>query len=176
MTIIFASRLVAYKNLAFVYSAIAEMKKANTWPKDTKFVVMGSGPEELHLRELIAKLNLENEVVMLGSVSEERVLEEAKNCALALAPALTEFSPNYVLRAIRETSPFLISCEHGLAFRVPEEFMFEARDEDEFISKLSWILSHKDEAKLLVMGIRTNQTWDFVIEKNVELINNLLLA
>lgn len=174
MNIIFASRLVAYKNLDFVFNAIASMKARRLWPEGAVFVVMGRGPEEANLGALRGNLGLENEVNMLGSVSEERVKRETENCVLALAPALTEFSPNYVLRAIAHGKPFLISAEHGLSFEVPEEFIFDPCDQAQFIAKLSWILKHPKEALKLTKGLDSTTTWDEVVQRNVELVRSLV--
>ena len=108
---------------------------------------MGSGPEEGHLRKLMTDLDIKTEVTMLGIVNEERVLEETKGCSFVLAPALTEFSPNFVLRGISMGKPFLISGENGLAFATPPQFVFDPRDKNDFIAKLRWIIEHEDEKK-----------------------------
>ena len=174
MTIIFASRLVAYKNLPFVFNAIASIKARRLRPEGAVFTVMGSGPEEQNLLALRRTLGLENEVSMLGSVTEERVRQETENCALALAPALTEFSPNYVLRALALGKPLLVSKENGLSFKLPENFVFEAQDTNDFETKILWLLGHPKEAKSLVKAIHNLPKWQDVILSNVELVKNTL--
>lgn len=170
--IIFASRLVAYKNLEMVFAALAEVL-----PKHPQVVfnVMGDGPERAALEKLARQLGLENQIIFKGTVSQAEVIEATRDCLFALAPALTEFNPNYVLQALSYGKPFLISRENGLPFITPEPFLFNPRDKEELARKLEDLLSPGgyEESLSLVKSIDFAMSWEEVIKRNCEIIKSL---
>lgn len=66
-TITTVSRLVKYKNINHLIEAIAKVKKVI---HDIQCHIVGSGPEEKNLRELVNKLKLENNIIFDGFVKE----------------------------------------------------------------------------------------------------------
>ena len=169
---IFASRLVPYKNLGFVLDAMSHVLP--DYP-DTRFVIMGDGPERKILEARTRALGISNQVLFTGSISQEEVLKETDTCYAGIAPALTEFNPNYILECLSRDKPFLISNENGLPFRIPEVLIFDPRNQSDFEDKLRYLLSPEgyQEAKRLVENIDFQMSWDEVIESNLELIKGL---
>jgi glycosyltransferase involved in cell wall biosynthesis len=171
--IIFASRLVPYKNLEFVIRVMAKV-----FPEfpSASFIIMGDGPDKMKLQNLVNKLNLLGQVIFRGTVSQAEVIENTRDSLFALAPALTEFNPNYVLQAISYGKPFLISRENGLPFEVPEEFQFDPRNEEEFEKDLRELLSEKgyNEALEKVKRLSFERSWDEVLKDNERIIENLV--
>lgn len=171
-TIIFASRLVAYKNLPFVLTSLVKI-----FPKHAglQFVIMGDGPEKTHLEQLARKLDIESQVLFTGSIPQEKVVEYTKICLLGVAPALTEFNPNYILECIAYGKPFLMSRENGLPFQVPESLLFDTRNSKEFEEKLESLLDPEQyaKAKLEIVNIHFQMSWSDVVKKNIELIKSI---
>ena len=174
-TILFASRLVAYKNLAFVLEVLAPILKAH--PK-IKFLIMGDGPERENLQKLSDNLDMVNQVIFTGSVPQSRVLEETASCLFVIAPALTEFNPNYVLQAVGLGKPFLISQENGLPFEVPKEYTFNLSDKAELKDKVENLLrtSGYIQAQEYVKGIGFDMTWEKCLDANFAILGSLLQA
>ncbi len=172
-TLLFASRLVAYKNLEFVLRALVPFFLTD--PKLT-FMIIGEGPERRHLEKLSEDLKIVKRVVFKGSLSQPEVMKETASSWLVLAPALTEFNPNYVLQALACGKPFLISRENGLPFDIPSELVFDPCDEESFRAKLAHLLTERGYlmAKQFVGSLPFTMTWEDNLRENVRLIGSLL--
>jgi len=172
-TIIYASRLVAYKNLEFVIHSLT-----NVFAKypDVTFTIMGDGPERSSLQKQIQEERLENRVRLKGKVPQEEVMKETQSCLLGLAPALTEFNPNYILQCIAYSKPFLISRENGLPFVVPDIFLFNPRDSREFQSKLEYLLSVEGYQKSVeaIRDLGFSMSWEDNLVQNLKILGSLL--
>jgi glycosyltransferase involved in cell wall biosynthesis len=171
--IIYASRLVAYKNLDFVIRSLGDVFKK--YP-DVIFEIMGDGPERDNLEKQVRESELEGRVVLKGKVSQTEVMKETQDCLLGLAPALTEFNPNYILQCIAYGKPFLMSRENGLPITIPEEFLFDARDAKQFEAKLDHLLSPAgyQMGQVAVASLNFSMSWEINLSKNLEIISSLL--
>jgi len=174
-TIIFASRLVAYKNLPFVLKAMAKVLPNHS---SVQFIIMGDGPERVSLEQLTQDLGIGDKIIFTGSVSQEKVVEYTKHCLFGIAPALTEFNPNYILECIAYGKPFLMSRENGLPFNIPQQFLFDNRNSSELESRLEYMLSVEGyrKAKKEVSGINFQMSWDDVLKRNEEIIRSTIHA
>ncbi len=171
-TIVFASRLVAYKNLSFVLQSLARIVPH---AEDIEFLIMGDGPERILLEQEVKELGISHYIRFTGSISQDEVIKNTATCMFALAPALTEFNPNYILECIGFGKPFLISREHGLPFVVPDECVFNPRNHTEFEEKLSTLLTPEGYSivQKKVSEIHFHMSWADVLKKNEEIITTL---
>ncbi|MBI2086868.1 MAG: glycosyltransferase family 4 protein [Candidatus Zambryskibacteria bacterium] len=171
-TIIFASRLTAYKNLSFVLKVLAEI-----FPNEPalKLMIMGDGPEKRNLEKLAYDLGIQNNVIFTGAVSLDEVLKRTAACLFVIAPALTEFNPNYVLQGVSFGKPFLISREHGLPFAVPDSLTFNPRNVHELKEKIVSLLEPAHYARMSqeARNIGFKMSWDDNLKMNKELIMSL---
>jgi len=168
-TIIFASRLVAYKNLDFVIRVMARIFSKHP---DLKLVVLGDGPEMIPLTTLSRELDVTDNVIFKGLVSQEEVEREIAKCCFTIAPALTEFNPNYVLLGLSLGKPFLISREQGLGLGVPPELQFDPRSEGELESRILALLEPQSYAETVktLKNLGPRKDWDeYLIESLKEL-------
>lgn len=172
-TIIFASRLTAYKNLPIVLRALTKVFQKHP---EVRFLVMGNGPEYDNLSKLIESLNLSANVSLEGKVSNDEVNRKTASSLFTIAPALTEFNPNYVMQGIALGKPFLISRENSLPFAVPEYLTLGARSEEDIETKIENLLLPKnyEEALAFVRSIDLKMSWEDNLRKNAELIKTLL--
>ncbi len=170
--IVYASRLVSYKNLELVLKVLAKVFPAHP---ELKFIIMGDGPERKKLEAITKDLNIGSQVVFTGTVPQSQVLEETSSCLFTLAPALTEFNPNYVLQGISLGKPTIISRENGLPFSVPTEFSFSARDEAGLESCIMTILDPGGYQKAIewVRSLNFKMGWSDNLKANVEAIKSL---
>ncbi|MHB1330551.1 MAG: glycosyltransferase family 4 protein [Minisyncoccota bacterium] len=171
-TIVYASRLVAYKNLEFVLRVLSKIFKSN---KDLKFIIMGDGPERKNLEDLSKALGIKESVVFKGSVSQSSVMNETANCLFAIAPALTEFNPNYILQAISFSKPFLVNKENGFSFEVPNDFTFDPRNEQELEQRILNLIDERGytKAQELAKNINFKMTWNEVLNANLDLVKSI---
>lgn len=170
--IIFASRLVAYKNLKFVLRGLYNIFLSHP---HLKFIIMGNGPEKQRLIELAQRLNIQDQIIFKGTVPQGEVLEETRQCLFTLAPALTEFNPNYLLQGISLDKPFLISIENGLPFEVPRYLTFDPKNEQELRERTLWLLDENNYATAQgdIKKLDFKMSWDDNLEQNAEAIRSL---
>lgn len=171
--IIFASRLTPYKNLSLVFRVLSRV-----FPKhpELRFLILGEGPERGKLEALAHSLGISDQIIFRGRVSQEVVLRETAQSLLVLAPALTEFNPNYLLQGIAYGKPFLVSRENGLPFEVREDFVFDALSEEELEQKLLNLLDKGvyEEALEWVKTLKTDGSWEECLLANKSLLEGVL--
>lgn len=73
---------------------------------DFRLLIFGIGPDETHLKQLIASKGLEDQASLLGWVEEEKVWNEID---VLLMPSLHEGAPNAVLEALARRVPVIAS-------------------------------------------------------------------
>ena len=170
---IFASRLTSYKNLPVVLKALSKVILENN---DFRFMIMGDGPNKKSLQLLAKSLKLGENVHFPGTVNQQTVLNHTSSCLFTIAPALTEFNPNYVLQGVGLGKPFLISRENDLPFSVPEEFLINPSDELEIYGRIKWLLTPEgySEAKKLTKSLNFKMSWEDNLKSNIEAISALL--
>jgi glycosyltransferase involved in cell wall biosynthesis len=171
-TIVYASRLVSYKNLPFVLNVLGRVLPE--YP-DTRFQIMGDGPERKSLEALARNLDISDQVIFTGNITQKEVSESISKSYMGLAPALTEFNPNYILECISYGKPILVSKENGLPFELPDTFLFDPRDEEEFETQLRFLLTvegHR-QAVELAKKIDFSKGWEEVLEENFEAIKSI---
>ncbi len=157
--LLFVSRLVKYKNLPFVLRSLAVLKNEGCV---FRFIILGDGPEMAHLKRLVDDLQLHDVVDLPGYVDQKEVEELTEKAYLTIAPALTEFHPNYVLTGISHGKPFLITRGHALPFSVPDIFLVNPQDHTEFESKLRTLLTSEGYARAneALRGIQFSYSWE----------------
>lgn len=168
--IVYASRLISYKNLDFILESLAKIFPS--YP-DIQFLIMGDGPEKQNLINKTKELNISDRVIFSGNIPNSEVIKNTSECFLGLAPALTEFNPNYILQCLSFGKPFLMSRENGLPFNVPEEFLFDPRSHEEFENKLKNILQPENYKKALdkVAALNFRMSWKDVFNENLRIIS-----
>lgn len=170
--LVYASRLVAYKNLLMV---IRVMSRVLPDYPDAKFYIMGDGPERQKLEREIRSRNIGEQVILTGNISQEEVKEKIHKAYLGIAPAFTEFNPNYILECIAYSKPVLVSKENGLPLELPKEFLFDPHDENDFETQLRFLLTiegyrlAEDHAR----KIDYSRTWEATLEENFEAIKSV---
>jgi len=97
--ILFIGRLVKYKGLNHLISAMTEVSG--------NLLIIGGGPERLPLEKLVAQLGLSDKVHFIGFVPEEEI---GAYCLASKAMALT---------SINESEAFGMSLLDGLAMGLP---------------------------------------------------------
>lgn len=171
--IIYASRLVAYKNLAFVIKVLAGILP--DYP-DTHFIIYGDGPERKNLEMLIQETGMTGRILVKGVVSQQEIMSATEACLLSIAPALTEFNPNYILQCISFGKPFLISRENGLPFTVPDDLLFDPRSDRELRGRILNLLDLKgyNRASEAVKNLSLGMTWEKNLEMNISLMESVV--
>lgn len=171
-TILFAGRFIKYKNLERLIIAFANIYKEIA---PAKLILIGDGPEKRELVRLVKKLNIRGQVVFKAKVPHDELLEEIKSCSVCVAPALTEFNPNFILECLSCGKPVVISKENGLSVTLPERFTWNATDIKDIENKLIEVVNAGPEAEKdlsEIIGRSSTLSWDDIIKEHVEIFRN----
>lgn len=170
--IIFAGRLVKYKNLEKLIIAFANIY-SEIGP--AKLVIYGDGPEKRTLVRLAKKLNLRNQIIFEEKIAHDELMSEINDASMCVGPALTEFNPNFILECLSLKKPVLLTKENGLSVKLPERFLVDAGDIREMEEKIKTILSLGGVAPDdLVETIKSSkaESWDDIIKKHLQIFRD----
>jgi len=105
------SRLEGCKNIQNVIKAFALIKELGRL-KDMKYFIIGNGPMESYLKNMIIENNLSDSIIMLGYISREELVNHYKNCLCILYLPFDEpFGLPYLEAAV--FSKPTIASNHG---------------------------------------------------------------
>lgn len=108
------ARLAKEKNLEFLFRVLAARKKAEK-ESDFRFVLVGEGPEEKHLRKLAVRLDLQEEIHFAGRVPNEEIRNYCCASDLFLFSSLSETQGIVLLEAMAAGTPVLAVRATGVS-------------------------------------------------------------
>ena len=123
-------RLAPWKNIDIMLQTFSNYKKLNN---DFIFYIVGSGPEEVFLKELTTKLDLEQEVVFTGQLDKQSLLQFYEKSNIYLQGSSYEGLPHVILEAISHnlsiistpiggTNEVLINGKNGWIWKLHNSF------------------------------------------------------
>jgi glycosyltransferase involved in cell wall biosynthesis len=104
--ILFIGRLVFYKNVEILIKAF-QLLSAESNP--TQLIIAGDGPLREYLENLVKESGISNNVVFLGSVSNEEKIEYLRKCSALALPSTFEGFGLVILEAFLMRKPVLVS-------------------------------------------------------------------
>jgi glycosyltransferase involved in cell wall biosynthesis len=172
-TLLFAGRFVKYKNLERVIRAFSHVRRTTG---KGKLVLIGKGPEEDRLKEVVKECSVAETVIFANQVPQEELFNSIRSSAVCLGPALSEFNPNFVLECLSFGKPVLLSRGHGLSVDLPDEFLFNPLDQEELEIKIKSLLSVETygQAVKKIASIPMNHTWEDIGDAHVQAISKAL--
>ena len=133
---------------------------------------MGDGPDKLKLERMISTLESARYVQIIPKVDQDKLFEYICSSWLGVGPALTEFNPNFILECLSFGKPVLISRENGLSVNLPDEFLFDPSDENEFEIKFEHFFNADFYKAALekISKLDLNHGWEEVIKAHLKLL------
>lgn len=174
-TVLFAGRFVAYKNLELVIRVFDRVRQKLG---KGKLILIGEGPDKEKLEKRIQALSSARHIEIIPKLNQEELFKYICSSWLGIGPALTEFNPNFILECLSFGKPVLISRENGLSVGLPEEFLFDAGNEQELETKLTIFFDDTFYLKALqaVSNLQLNQTWEDVINGHLNALRSIGLS
>lgn len=141
--IISVGELSKRKNHEIIIRALSKLKT-----KEYKYLIAGEGELKQYLQDIIKKLNLENNVCLLGQ--RDDVLELLNISDLFIFPSFQEGLPVALMEAIACKVPIVCSNIRGNKELVTKNSLFNPNDENEIKNKINYYLTNKidDEVSL----------------------------
>jgi len=167
VTFVFAGRFVSYKNLERVVRIFGRLSQEHS---EARLLLVGEGPEEAALKGLAAPYG--DRISMRPSLAQQELFAAMRGASVALAPALTEFNPNFILESLALGKPALISRDNGLSVELPGEFQFNPLDDDSLHDAMKRMLSSAlyAEAVASVASLPLSGTWEEVVRFHEALV------
>jgi len=147
-------RLVEWKRVDMLLRAFARVKES--FP-DSELLIIGNGPEEDNLMDLVGELKLSNSVKFLGGIYEEEILAKYYlGSALYVLAGMGGLSIN---EAMSFGLPVLCSVCDGTEKALVKEGVngryFKDGDEDDLVEKIIWFLERPSQTR--EMGFQSEE-------------------
>jgi len=158
LQILYLGRLVFYKNIEVVIKSIKILRE--TFPK-IKFLVVGDGPYKENLVKLVSQLNLQENVVFKGYVSEDEKNLLLSSSQALVFPSLCEGFGMVILEAFAQKKPAIVSQVRPMSDIVENKkngLVVPPNNENEWAKAIESILTDPDSTKQ--MGIFGRQQLD----------------
>lgn len=165
VVLLFVGRINKIKNLEFLIDALAKLKNLG---QSFKMLFVGSGADTDSLKSKVKKLNLDNEVIFTGRVSDEELLYSYIRTKLFLFPSFYDSDGLVRIEAASQKKPTVLISGSVASATVTENvngFLSE-NNVDKYAQKLYDIL-HDDELYNKVSQKAFEDlyiTWDKTVE------------
>ncbi|UKO99533.1 glycosyltransferase [Nostoc sp. UHCC 0870] len=143
-------RLVEKKGIEYVIKAIAQVAKHHP---HLEYNIIGDGELKEHFQQLIADLNLNHIVKLLGWKQQKEIVEVLDKCHIFVAPSVTgkdgnQDAPVNTLKEAMAMGLPVISTRHGGIPELVEDgvsgFLVPERDADAIATKLTYLITHPE--------------------------------
>ena len=109
------SRLAKEKNIDFQLEGLKLLKeKLKGEGKSFRYLLIGDGPEQGHLKKKIKEMDLENEVILTGRVENEYIASYQKACDAFLFSSKSETQGIVILEAMAAGNPVIAVDASGV--------------------------------------------------------------
>lgn len=156
--LITTSRLVNKNAIDDVINAIYMMKD-----EKYHFAILGIGPEEDNLKNLVKKLNLENRIHFLGQISHEEMPKYLKSCNAFIRASRSEGMGNSFIEAMSAKIPVIATTEGGLSdfiFDNETAYVVEKNSPEQIVNKIKLI-----EKDLFLKNKIIENSYNMILEK-----------
>jgi colanic acid/amylovoran biosynthesis glycosyltransferase len=183
--ILLVGRFTETKGIPYALSAVAKVKKKY---KNIVFTIIGDGILKPQIKNLVKKLNLMNEVRLLGFVPHNQVIKEMLNSHIFILPSLTdrkgekEGTANVFAEAQATGMPTIGTYHAGIPEVVLDGktgFLVKEKDADELAKKLEYLIEHQDLWEIFGKNGRKHVEREFNIKiqtKKLEKIYDEILS
>ena len=144
-TFLTVGRLAPWKNIPIIINALNIYKNEGF---QFKFYIVGSGPDEEYLKELVANYGLQNEIKFTGQLKKPNLFEIYKKANVYIQASSYEGLPHVILEAISHnlsiistpiggSNEILIDGKNGWVWELKNNFTPEKEELVEIIKKIS---------------------------------------
>ncbi|MES2437252.1 MAG: glycosyltransferase family 4 protein [Patescibacteria group bacterium] len=164
--IVFVGRFIRMKNIDSALKAFALLKD-----KSFVFTLIGSGPIENELRELVRSLHLESRVQFLPTMGQADLYRRIANCYYVILPSWTDISPNQIYECMSLGIPFLLTKEHYLKLNKNDFLKVDPASVDDIAEKMNKLtIPHEYERFVASLSeLHVDNTWNHVLVEHLRL-------
>ena len=179
----FVGSFYAYEGLSLLLESIPELLKSL---KNIKVLLVGGGPEESSLKQLVKQLGIEQQVVFTGRVPHDIVQDYYDLIDILIYPRismrLTELvTPLKPLEAMAQKKLFIASDVGGhkeLVIDKKNGLLFKSGSTTDLAKTVLWLVSQKDQWQLLKDNgrnfVETERNWKTSISRYKPIYQSLI--
>ena len=183
--LLFVGRLVEKKGVRY---AIAAMPAVLQKYPDAKFIIIGEGPLENNLKKQVKKLNLENNIIFVGGVSNRELPKYYATANIFLGPSVTAKNGDSEGFGLTFVEALLCKCcvissdLKAISDIIKNEktgIQIDVKNTELFADKIIELIEDENKRKKLAEDghefVKERFTWDVAVERYYDLIRNLSL-
>jgi colanic acid/amylovoran biosynthesis glycosyltransferase len=168
-------RLHPVKDHAFLVGACRLLKNRGV---PFTCVIAGEGPERASVEALIRNLDLQNEVRLLGHLSQQQLAARYLTADVVVLTSRSEGIPLVLMEAMAYGTPVLAPAITGmpeLVFDGKNGFLYRPGSLEDFVARVELILRSESALGPLCRAARLHVLENFNYEKNLATFSNLFL-
>ena len=169
---LFVGRFVYYKGCRVLLEAFKDVKNA-------KLVMVGNGPMQEELEQLVKKYGLEGKVEFPGNVSEADLREQYKLCDVFVLPSIvrSEAFGLVQIEAMSYGKPVInTNLPSGVPYVSPHMetgLTVEPGNVKELTEAMNWMVEHREERLDMGKRARMRVQQEYTVEKMLERVQTL---
>jgi glycosyltransferase involved in cell wall biosynthesis len=101
-------------------------------------------------------------------------MEQISRSHVVIAPAISEFNPNFILEGLAMGRPALISQGSGLSVTLPSEWQFDPFDAESITHALRLMAEHYPEALRQQEKLALDITWEKVLGEHERFVREAI--
>ena len=182
--LLFVGRLVEKKGTNYAISAMPSVLKK--YP-DTKFIIIGEGPLENDLKNQVKRLNLENNIIFTGGISNDELPKYYATADILLGPSITAKNGDSEGFGLIFVEALLCKCcvissdLKAISDIIKNEetgIQVDVKNTELFADKIIELIEDENKRKKLAGDgckfVRERFTWDMTVKKYYKLTKNLI--
>ncbi len=175
--ILYVGRLTKRKGVDILLKAIPMIK--DLIPNILLYII-GEGPQDNELKEIVKDLNIDNNVKFLGFVSEEEKYSYYKHVDICIIPSIDEPFGIVLLEAMACGKPIVASNVGGIPFVVEDGktgILVKPGDVDILAEKIIMLLQSEELREQMGMAGKektANFSWQVIAEQTVKIYKDLI--
>ncbi len=181
--IITTSRLVYKNGVDILIQAVAELKKIQPPTSDFQLLIVGGGPEEQKLKQLVKDLRVEDRIEFLGQVPADKIPAYLSQADIFVRPSRSEGLGSSFLEAMVAGLPVIGTAVGGISdfLRDGTTGLFAmADDSKDLADKISSLMENDGLRKKLGENGRKlvleNYSWDSVAQRMGKVFKSLVIS
>lgn len=167
--LLFVGNLQVEKGLVYLLTALPKVAKS-----DFKLLIIGSGPQEQIMRDLVESLNISSKVEFLGSLAHDQIPIYLNAVDALCLPSLREGCPNIVIESLSCGTPVLASNVGAVPDMITDSqkgIIVNSESSYAIANNIPRILNIKEENEVAFDW----QTWEENATKIADVFNELLI-
>ena len=167
-TILFTARRLVEKNgLEYLISAMPDIVAQH----DVELVIAGEGPHKQHLKNLVAHLNLQNDVSFIGAVPHAKLPQLISASDIVVIPSLMEASSLFLIESMACKRPVVATNVGGIPEILKEGcgMLVSPRDTLALSHAITQLIADQslrdDLASKAYLTVRGTHTWDKIAQQ-----------